>query len=157
MIMTLECFSGKEYEELRRLALFGLLIPPTTVWAERAFSIMKLIKSERRSRLGEEMMEALICVKVNHPDELTEEERERAINTWVCRGRRTGVHDRKLLIEVMEFEKKIVEDERRGKQQVQDDEEEEEEEEDIVQRPEEEEEGEEESEYERQENEEEDE
>jgi hypothetical protein len=84
----------QQYPTLRRLSLIALLIPSSTAWVERGFSIMKVIKTERRNGLGEEMLSALIVVKMVLPKDMKEEEweilRGRAINVWAS-DKRVGV------------------------------------------------------------------
>jgi hypothetical protein len=98
MMMTLQIFSA--YPILRKLALFALLIPSSTAWVERGFSIMKIIKTERRNALGEEMLSALIMVKMNLRDGLPSEVRDRAIERWASEKRRRGIKKSKDLKDI---------------------------------------------------------
>jgi hypothetical protein len=90
MIVSLDAFS--EFPTLRKLALFALIIPATTAWVERGFSIMKIIKTERRSRLGEDTLSALMMIKINRKGErMTAEQRDRAMRHWLQAKARRGV------------------------------------------------------------------
>ena len=52
-------------EELREVALLLRAMPVTQVSVERLFSALRLLKSERRSRLKEDVLKAILVLKAN--------------------------------------------------------------------------------------------
>jgi hypothetical protein len=116
-IMNLECF--EKYPAIRKLALFALLIPASTVWVERGFSIMKLVKSERRSTMGEYMLSALMVVRINEErkakGEMSAALKAKAIRAWKAAKRRTGVHLNKIRDELIFAEREVKKKEREEK------------------------------------------
>ena len=52
-------------EDLREVAALSVAMPPTQVSVERLFSSLKIFKSDRRSRLKEDILNALLFLKSN--------------------------------------------------------------------------------------------
>ena len=62
----LETLIKEDYpEELREVALLLRAMPVTQVSVERLFSALRLLKSERRSRLKEDVLKAILVLKAN--------------------------------------------------------------------------------------------
>jgi hypothetical protein len=57
--------------QLRKLVRIVLVLPPSSADAERAFSIMKHIKSSRRTRMALKTLDGLMRVSLNGPKDLT--------------------------------------------------------------------------------------
>ena len=55
--------AAKNYPNLRKMAVDSLSIPAMSAEPERLFSDAKLTVTDRRSRLGSDVMEALECLK----------------------------------------------------------------------------------------------
>ena len=51
--------------ELRDVALLLTAIPPTQVSVERLFSALKILKSDRRNRLKDKMLNAMLLLRAN--------------------------------------------------------------------------------------------
>ena len=57
-----ELYMGEEYKELASLALLLLVISPTSVICERGFSVMNYVKSEYRSALTHQNLNAAMSI-----------------------------------------------------------------------------------------------
>ena len=51
--------------ELKEAALLLSALPPTQVSVERLFSSLKILKSDRRNRLGEKLLNAMLFLRAN--------------------------------------------------------------------------------------------
>lgn len=51
--------------ELRDVALLLTALPPTQVSVERLFSALKILKSDRRNRLKDKMLNAMLLLRAN--------------------------------------------------------------------------------------------
>ena len=51
--------------ELRDVALLLTARPPTQVSVERLFSALKILKSDRRNRLKDKMLNAMLLLRAN--------------------------------------------------------------------------------------------
>jgi hypothetical protein len=60
--------TGSEAPDMRQLALLYLNMVSSTADVERAFSYMKIIKSSRRSRIGQSLLNALMRLHCNTPE-----------------------------------------------------------------------------------------
>lgn len=66
------------YPTLARMAIDILPIPASSVSCERLFSRAKLTSTDRRSRLGPDLFEALECLKYNWKDKVVDYARANA-------------------------------------------------------------------------------
>lgn len=57
-----------KFKNIRQIIRSALVLPSGSVEAERGFSIMKHTKYDRRTRLGGELLDAILRLRVNGPD-----------------------------------------------------------------------------------------
>ena len=75
---------GMDVSNILRLIDLILAIPPTSVMNERAFSQLKLIKTDRRHRLSQRRLNNILIIKLDGPG-ILEFQPDEAIDSWmVC-------------------------------------------------------------------------
>ncbi|XP_078585336.1 zinc finger protein 862-like [Branchiostoma floridae x Branchiostoma japonicum] len=107
-IIALKTSYGHVFPLLVHIAKVALVLPLSNAWPERGASKVKLIKNRLRTRLGGDMLNALLCMSINGPPVNSPESRSMltsAVETWFAQKKRHG-------------SKKLAED-RKNQQRVQ--------------------------------------
>ncbi|XP_048576414.1 uncharacterized protein LOC116611480 [Nematostella vectensis] len=106
-IIELKTFYGHVYPLLVHIAKVALVLPLSNAWPERGASKVKLIKNRLRTRLGGEMLNALLCMSINGPPVNSPESHSMltsAVETWFLQKKR---HRSKKLAEDRKNEQRV--------------------------------------------------
>ena len=76
---------------MKKLVMLSALSPVGNAVVERLFSLMKITKTELRNRVGDDMLDMLLRLKVEAPDVWTEDDKEQLVELWVERKKRNNV------------------------------------------------------------------
>ena len=76
---------------IKKLVMLSALSPVGNAVVERLFSLMKITKTELRNRVGDDMLDMLLRLKVEAPDVWTEDDKEQLVELWVERKKRNNV------------------------------------------------------------------
>jgi hypothetical protein len=76
------------WPEMAKLARICLTIPVSNAQTERSFSIMKIVKTARRSTMTDTMLDALMRIKTNGPDDIHKVPFEQMVLWWYKSGKR---------------------------------------------------------------------
>jgi hypothetical protein len=83
-------YRGAEAPDIQKLALLYLNMTSSTADVERVFSYMKILKTARRSRLGQPLLNVLLRLNCNIPEFVNMTTLENyAVEWWVLKKRRS--------------------------------------------------------------------
>ena len=76
---------------IKKLVMLSALSPVGNAVVERLFSLMKITKTELRNRVGDDMLDMLLRLKVEGPEVWAEDDKEELVELWIERKKRKGV------------------------------------------------------------------
>ena len=79
---------------IKKLVMLSALSPVGNAVVERLFSLMKITKTDLRNRVGDDMLDMLLRLKVEAPEVWTEDNKEELVELWIERKKRMGVEYR---------------------------------------------------------------